>query len=155
MAGRARTPTRSLMQRRRPLISSPSLLVTSISLSADTGGVRRGLGAATFAQLAQESVGWHEERIFLKDSADDDQWVGSHDVDNPVATGSGKIVRANNRIGSRHEVHSRLVLEQDVHTWWSFHRPVHVGVKANPLESLPFAALADIFDRCPRTNRIE
>src|SRR5262249_57745962 len=74
------------------------------------------LRAATFAQLAQEGVGWHEERIFLKDSADENQRVGSHDVDNPVTTKSGKIVRAKNRIGSGHEVRARLVLEQDVHT---------------------------------------
>src|SRR5262245_66662267 len=60
----------------------------------------RGRAAAltSLAQLSEELVRRHEERVLLEDSADDDHGMGAHDLDHDVATRPGQIVAANRRL---------------------------------------------------------
>src|SRR5581483_11582176 len=77
IAGRARTMIKLLMQRRRARTSSAGLSrVDSIFLGCRVGP--RTLLAPPFAKLTQKLVWRYEERIFLQNSIDDDQWMRTH-----------------------------------------------------------------------------
>src|SRR5215468_5666601 len=104
IAGSARRLVRSLMQRRRRLISCVVCSVSMFtSLAYDLRQRMRLTGSAPFPQLSQEFVGRHKERILVNDAADDDQWMGTHDIDNDIPSELCEIVRTDDGIEGSHE----------------------------------------------------
>ena len=81
-----------------------------------------------FTQLPQKFVGRNEERVLLKDAADDDHGVGAHDIHNDLPAKLGEIVDSYDcvLIARQNVVQPRLVLHQIVNTWPIFERPLHV-----------------------------
>ena len=69
------------------------------------------------AQLLQELLRGHEERVFVEDAADDEHRMGTHDVnDNPSAK-LGEIVGSDDRVMvAPHRVRFGLVLQESHHT---------------------------------------
>ena len=71
---------------------------------------------AAGAQLLQELIRGHEERVLVEDAADDEHRMGTHDVnDNPSAK-LGEIVDSDDRVMvASPRVRLGLVLEESSH----------------------------------------
>src|SRR5262245_64581758 len=99
IAGSARRLARSLMQRRRRLISCVVCSVSMFTSPAYDLRPRMRLTRSTpFPQLSQEFVGRHKERILLEDAADDYQRMGPHDINNNISSKLCEIISTDDGI---------------------------------------------------------
>src|SRR5262245_43507070 len=161
IAGSARRLARSLMQRRRRLISCVVCSVSMFTSPAYDLRPRMRLTRSTpFPQLSQEFVGRHKERILMKDSTDDDHRMSPHNVNNEICAKLGQIVSAYDRVdgpvlAKPYIVCSRFILQQPIHAWSIFQSPFHMSDKANQWKVLFFRVLHDRFEQSQRLVLIE
>src|SRR5215471_14946997 len=147
IAGSARRLVRSLMQRRRRLISCVVCSVSMFtSLAYDLRARMRLTGSAPFLQLSQEFVGSHKKRILLENAADDYQRMGPHDINYNISSELCEIVRTDDRVEWALElqpqiVRTRLIFQQVVNARSVFQRPLHMGNKPNKREPVLFRLL--------------
>ena len=89
------------------------------------------------AKFPQELIRRHKERILLKDTADDDQRMGPHDVDYCVATELPQVVSADDRVvvAKPYVVYTRLELDHVVDMRSILNRPVHTATNTAPRKS--------------------
>src|SRR5215813_3636615 len=103
---------------------------------------------AAGAQLLQERLRGHDERVLVEDAADDEHRMGTHDVnDNPSAK-LGEIVDSDDRVMvASPRVRLGLVLEESSHIDSRFQGPFHMGDKLRMWESLLSSACDDLLDQ--------
>ena len=70
--------------------------------------------SAPLAQFPQELIGRNKERVLLKNSADDDHRMGSHNVDDNGPAKLGEVVNSYDRVWIPRQdiIQSGLVLHQ-------------------------------------------
>src|SRR5262245_54257105 len=99
IAGSASRLARSLMQRRRRLISCVVCSVSMFTLSGLRSSTEDALtSSAPFPQLSQEFVRRHKKRILLEDAADDYQRMGPHDINNNISSKLCEIISTDDGI---------------------------------------------------------
>ena len=83
-------------------------------------------------KLKQELIGRHEERILLKDTANDDQRVCPHDVNHCVTAKLSQMVSADDRVvvAPPDIVYTRLEFNHVVNVGSTFNHPVHTAANA-------------------------
>src|ERR1700682_3149713 len=111
----------------------------------------------SFTQLPQKLVRRNEERVLLEDAADDDHWVGPHDVDDDLPAKLGEIVDSYDRIliSRQNIIQPRLVLHQVIDPRSIFEGPFHVGDQPSEREPLLDAAVEDLLDQSEHPDLIE
>jgi hypothetical protein len=90
--------------------------------------------ARTFAsqlslpQFEEKLIGRNEERVLLKNAADNYDWVRPHDVHNHSCSKFEQIVRTDHRIVilGKNIIEACLVLQQVVHGWFIEQCPIHM-----------------------------
>ena len=109
------------------------------------------------ANLAQEFLWRHEERILLKNAADDDHRMRPHDVDHRVASKFSEMVGADDRIvvTTPHIIDARLELNEIVNVGSIFNCPVHPAANAAEWESSLGIAASHLLERCQHSILIE
>jgi hypothetical protein len=103
---------------------------------------------AACAQLLQELIRGHEERVLVEDAADDDHRMGSHDVNDNTSAKLGEIVSSDDRVMVAQPPIVRLCLVFQVsrHTGSLFQGPFHMGDKPRAWEPVVSSALDDLLD---------
>src|SRR5580704_5987498 len=91
-AGRAATLTRSLMQRRRRMISSAGCTVGPPMLDRRRGWHR--LGGSPFAELTEKFLRRYKERILQENGSDHNHRMRPHDINHRPSAKLSKIVHA-------------------------------------------------------------
>src|SRR5712671_6022016 len=144
MAGRLRTPSKSLMHDLRRLISAAVCSISNYVVRSSMGALV--LCSVAFAQLAQELIRRNEEGVLLERSADDNHRMRPHDVDNDFPAKLGEMVRSSDRIAVPRQqvVQPRLVLEQVVDARAILQCPFHVGDQPGQWEMLFSAVFEDV-----------
>src|SRR6202140_3443186 len=127
-AGSAMRPTMSLRQRRSRGASSAG---ASSGASTSDRRIARSL-CSTCAKFRQKLPRRHEERIPLKDAADDDHRMRPHDVDHGVAAELPKVVGADHRIVvmTPDVVDAGFELDHVVDKYSAFGGPIHAADNA-------------------------
>ena len=102
-----------------------------LSIGIDGHSVRRGCalaGRPPLPDLEQQLVGRNEERVLLKQSADNHDWMRPHGVDHHARAKFCQIIRTDHRILvlGDHVVDPRLELDQVVDAWQVDERPFHL-----------------------------
>jgi hypothetical protein len=84
------------------------------------------------AKFLQELIRWDEERILLKDAANDDHGMRSHDVNHRVPPKTTEMVSTDDRVvvTMPHLVYARLELNHVFDMRPIFNRPVHATTNA-------------------------
>jgi hypothetical protein len=84
------------------------------------------------AKFSQELIRRHKERILLKDAADDNHGMRSHDVNHRVTPKTAEMVSTDDRVvvTKPHVVYPRLELNHVIDMRPIFNRPVHATANA-------------------------
>ena len=97
------------------------------------GHCRRNTPAGSpLAKFLQELIRRYKERIVLKDAADDNHGVSSHDVNYRVTPKTAEMVSTDDRVvvTMPHVVYARLELNHVIYMRAIFNRPVHATTNA-------------------------
>src|SRR5271163_564155 len=88
--------------------------------------------SSPLAKFSQELIWRYKERILLKDAADDDHGMSSHDVNHGVTTKTTEMVSTDDRVvvPKPHVVYARLELNHVIDMRSIFNRPVHTTTNA-------------------------
>src|SRR4051794_1285186 len=134
MAGRARMLTRSLLQRRRRLISSAKFSTCAGMSGRSGGGCPH---CAPSPNFAQELLGRYKEWVTLENAADDDHRVSSHDINHGVAAKFRKMVGTDDCIivAAPDIIDARFELNDIIDVRSSFDHPVHAANDATERKS--------------------
>jgi hypothetical protein len=86
----------------------------------------------TLVKITQKFFRRNEERILLKDPADDDHRVGAQHVNHGVASKLTEMVGTDNRVfmATPHLIYSRLERNNIVHVRSIFNGPIHTTANA-------------------------
>ena len=105
----------------------------------------------------QELPRRHEERIVLKNSADDDQRMRTHDVNHSVSAEFRKAVGADDRImmATPHIIDPRFKLNQIVYVRLTVRHPVHAADNATQRKSSLGIAARHLLERLQHAILIE
>jgi hypothetical protein len=89
------------------------------------------------AKFPQEFIRPHKERVPLKDTADDDQRMGPHDIDYCIATELPQVISADDSVvvAKPYVVDTRLKLDHVVDMRSILNRPVHTATNTAPRKS--------------------
>jgi hypothetical protein len=84
------------------------------------------------AKFSQELIRRYKERILLKDAADDDHGMSSHDINHSVTPKTPEMVSTDDRVivTKPHVIYTRLELNHVVYMRSIFNRPVHTTTNA-------------------------
>jgi hypothetical protein len=93
---------------------------------------RTGPASSPLAKFAQELIRRYKEGILLKDAADDNHGVSSHDVNHGVTTKTTEVVSEDDRVvvPKPYVVYPRLELNHVIDMRSIFNRPVHTTTNA-------------------------
>jgi hypothetical protein len=88
--------------------------------------------SSPLAKFSQELIRRHKERILLKDAADDNHGMRSHDVNHRVTPKATEMVSTDDRVvvTKPHVVYTRLELNHVIDMRPIFNRPVHATTNA-------------------------
>src|SRR5579864_2482518 len=105
----------------------------------------------------QELSRRHEERIVLKNAANDDQGMRAHDINHRVSAEFRKAVGADHRVvvATPHIIDSRFKLNQIVDVRLTVRHPVHAADNATQGKSSLGIAARHLLERLQHAVRIE
>ena len=105
----------------------------------------------------QELPRWHEERIVLKNAADDDQRMRAHDINHGFATEFRKVISADDRImvATPHIIDPGFKLNQIVDMRLTVRCPVHAADNASQGKSSFGIVVCHLLERPQHTILIE
>src|ERR1700683_868793 len=129
--------------------TSPEARSGWASISGGHGGRGRPHGP-TLADLAQEFLGRHVERIPVQEATDDDHGMRPHDVDYRVASKFAELVGADHRVVvmSPHIIHPGFEFNEIVNVGSIFNCPIHPTANAAQRESPLGIAASHLLERC-------
>ncbi len=109
------------------------------------------------ANFSEELLGWHKERVPLKQASDDDHGVSAHDVYHGVAAKFGQMVGADNDVvvATPYLVHAGFELDEVVDIGLIFGSPIHATHNAAKGESSRGVATGDLLERVQHPILIE
>jgi hypothetical protein len=83
--------------------------------------------SSPLSKFSQELIGRYKERILLKDAADDNHGMSSHDVDHRVTPKTAKMISADDGVvvAQPNVVNTRLELNHVINMRSIFNRPIH------------------------------
>src|SRR5580692_4078183 len=109
------------------------------------------------ANFTQELFGRHKKWIVLKNAADDDHGMRSHDVNHRVSSKFREIIGADHGIvvAAPYIVDTRFELKQVVHVRPTVRGPLHVANDATERKSIVPAASRQLLKKLQHPVRIE
>src|ERR1700683_2221178 len=136
--------------------TSPEACSGWTSISPSRGGRGRPHGP-TLADLAQEFLGRHVERIPVQEATDDDHRMCPHDVDYRVASKFSELVGADHRVvvTTPHIIHARFEFNEIVNVGSIFNCPVHPAANATEWKSSLGVSAGHLLKRCQHPVLIE